>query len=85
MSHNLSVPAPRREWFRTESGGWASRPWSKRARAEYAANGGLFVQGAHDIETPPEHFERSEAGKKCNYRCQLHVGQRGYLDGGLDE
>lgn len=84
MTTALSCLATRREWFKTENGAWASRPWTKQARASYIANGGYFTPGAHDLCSPPEHFHRDPQGAKCNYRCQLHVGSRGYA-GGSDE
>lgn len=56
----LTYPAPRREWYRTESGGWASRPWTVAGTLRTCASGGYFHlgRGIHDFEDNAAIFAR---------------------------
>ena len=38
----LTLPCPFRDWYKTKTGLWASRPWSKTAKKEAEMGGGWF-------------------------------------------
>ena len=47
----LTCPAPAREWYRTESGGWACRPWTAQGVRDVKSYGGWFLAGRHSFDS----------------------------------
>lgn len=69
--NKLTLQAPNREWYRTETGLWASRRWTQEAIDEYRAAGAWFGEMERDTELTPRE-DRDPDGKNCGWRCQVH-------------
>ena len=67
--HKLTIPAPRRDSYRTESG-WASRPWSSEARAEYELLAGAVFDGTQEREYTSD-VRATVDPKHASCRCTL--------------
>lgn len=61
-TQQFSYPAPKRNWYVTPNGGWASQPWTQDEKTAYMEAGGWF-NGTQDTMSDAEAAAIAEAMK----------------------